>query len=78
MNAIRQIVENNNGTIILTLPDYIQTKKVEVIILPFEEEEKKSVKKNMSKYRGCLNYNLSIEEIDKQLKKLRSQWERDI
>lgn len=52
---------------------------MELIILPAEEETAKVEEKKVdySKYYGALKSGLSVDEIDKQLRELRSEWDRN-
>ena len=80
MEAIRKIVTVKDNVLRVVLPDHYNNKQVELIILPAEDmpsqvEEKKV---DYEKYYGSLKSGLTIEEIDEQIKALRSEWERDI
>ena len=80
MEAIRKIVTVKDNVLRVVLPDHYNNKQVELIILPAEDvpsqvEEKKV---DYEKLYGSLKSGLTIEEIDDQIKALRSEWERDI
>ncbi len=80
MEAIRKIVTVKDNVLTVVLPEEYNNTKVELIILPVGEEISKVEEKNVdySKYYGTLKSGLSVEQIDKQLKHLRSEWNRDI
>lgn len=75
MEAYRQIVRLKNNTLKLLLPNSFKEKKVEVIIVPFEEKRNKK-NKEMAKLRGKLNLtkNQYINFQD-DVKKSRKEWE---
>jgi hypothetical protein len=80
MEAIRKIVTVRDNLVQIELPDSFNDKKVELIIFPSEEIPNVSTKEKFdySQLYGSLNLGMSIDEIDKELKALRSEWERDI
>ena len=61
MNALRNIVEVNNKKITINLPDNFLSKKVEIIVLPYEE---KDIKQKNSLSEFFKNSPLSGSEID--------------
>ncbi|MBT1697765.1 hypothetical protein KK083_12810 [Fulvivirgaceae bacterium PWU4] len=86
MEAIRKIVTVKDN-VLVKLPDSYNNKKVEVIIMPVDEfqaqtsapytvqEEKAGYHKN---FYGSIKLGMTVEQIDKELKALRDEWERDI
>lgn len=80
MEAIRKIVTVKDNQLNITLPEDYNGKRVELIILPAEDnvnmvEEKKV---DYKKYYGSLKLGITMDDIDKELKTLRDEWERDI
>jgi hypothetical protein len=80
MEAIRRIVTLDARVLKIELPESYRDKTIELIILPAEEEVSKveEVKTDYKKLYGSLKSNLTIEQIDEQLKSLRDEWTRDI
>jgi len=81
MEAIRRIVTVKNNTLNVTLPDAFNDMRVELIILPADEKTVSTVEEPGPDYKslyGSFQSGLSIEEIDAQLKLLRSEWDKDI
>lgn len=82
MEAIRKIVTVQDNTLKVVLPDNYNNKQVEIIILPAPEEETMKVEEKKigyyDKYYGSLKSGLSVEEIEKQLRELRDEWNRDV
>ena len=54
MEAYRQIVDIKDHTLNLLLPDKFKNGKVEVIVLPVEEQVK-TKKRKPSDFRGCIS-----------------------
>lgn len=86
MEAIRKIVTVKDNVLKVVLPDSYNDRKVELIILPADEsqagtypsiveEEKVDY---FTKFYGKMKSNLTDEELDKKLKSLRDEWNRDI
>jgi len=77
MNAIRQFVEVKNHSFTVTLPDDFKDQKVEIIILPSEEEleipqwQKDEVQRRHQEYLKnpsiALDYFQAIEDLKKEL-----------
>lgn len=85
MEAIRKIVTVKDNVLRVVLPDHYNDKRVELIILPAETEAEdvpsqvqESKMDYYEKFYGSLKSGLTIEEIDEQIKALRSEWDRDI
>ncbi len=55
MNALRRIVENINGMLHIQLPAEINTRQVEVIVLPVEPSTDAVSKRDMTRYNGCIS-----------------------
>ena len=77
MQVLRQILKVNNNKIYIELPADFKANEVEVIVLPVVERIKKMKQKISEKFRGCLSKK-TAEEMQKQIKKMREEWERDI
>lgn len=81
MEAIRKIMTVRDNTLKITLPDNYNDKRVELIILPADENEPAKVEEprvDYEKLYGSLKSGLTTEEIDRQLDALRNEWNRDI
>jgi hypothetical protein len=81
MEAIRRIIKVKDNAIRIELPENYNNKTVELIILPAAEELYSKVEEDKVDYEklyGSLNSGLTIDQIDEQLKALRSEWEKDI
>ena len=77
MVALRLIKSPENGRIIIDLPVSLkQEKKLEIIVLPFETEQKQKINFDPRKFKGVGKLNMTIEEIDKEFRKMRDEWER--
>ena len=78
MEAIRIIKKPTNREITIKLPESFGDEPVEVIILKPAKKRKTRSKFNPEDYFGLGQSGLSDKEIDRQLRKLRDEWERDI
>lgn len=76
MEAHRQIVDIKNRTLNLLLPDKFKNGKVEVIVLPVEEQAKEK-KRKPSDFRGCISKDTASAMLN-SIEKSRKEWERDI
>ena len=76
MEAFRQIVDIENHTLSIVLPNEFNIGKVEVIVLPIGEEEK-AKKQKPSDFRGAISKDVAIT-ILKEIAESRKKWERDI
>jgi uncharacterized protein YpuA (DUF1002 family) len=74
MTAIRKIIETSSNSITLELPDEYVNKKIEVLILPAEENDKdlSKVKYDFSDLVGRLKW--EGDALAEQ-KKLRDEWD---
>ena len=77
MEAIREIVEVKEGKITLQLPKDFTAKRVELIVLPSDDEKPLPKELNISSLRGKLAKK-DEAELDQKLQQLRDEWERDI
>lgn len=81
MEAVRRIVTVKDNVLKVTLPDSYNDKKVELIIMPVDEPEGLQVEEpkfNYTRLYGSIKLGMTVEQIDKELKTLRDEWERDI
>lgn len=76
MEAHRQIVEIKNRTLYLLLPDKFKNCKIEVIVLPVEDQEKVK-KRKPSDFRGCISKDTAKAMLN-SIEESRKEWERDI
>lgn len=78
MEAFRIIKKPTRRKITITLPKSFSDSPVEVILLPVGEKQESPPVSNPEDYYGIGKSTLSIDEIDRELHKLRDEWERDI
>lgn len=77
MEALRIVQKPTKGKITIGLPEDLWIKsKIEIIILPFEDEPAPQKKFDPRKFKGASNLNMTIEEIDQECRKLRDEWDR--
>ena len=75
--ALREIKTVINHRININLPDYIDTDKVEVIVIPYNVPNQDGNNKiDYNKYFGVSNIGTTL--IDEYLNKTRDEWEREI
>ena len=74
--VFRDIAQVVNHKVNLTLPDYIDTEKVEVIVIPYKIPEDTNSKIDYNLFFGVSN--IGTELINKRLESLRNEWERTI
>lgn len=74
MTAIRKIIENSSSSITIDLPEEYVNKKIEVLILPLEEntEQPKKPKYDFSDFYGKLQW--EGDALAEQ-RKLRDEWD---
>lgn len=76
MEALRVIKTPKKGKITITLPEELRTReRLEVIVLPAEEG---AVARDFdpTQFRGSIKLGMSLEQIDRQCRKMRDEWER--
>jgi hypothetical protein len=79
MQALRKIILAKQNMVSIELPDSLINHEVEVIILPIQKTGKSRIHSDkVSKYRGALKPDMDMAEIDKEIRKMRSEWERSI
>jgi hypothetical protein len=77
MQAIRQILDVKSHSLNIHLPNDFNAEKVEVIILPLEEEKEK--KKGVANLRGKLNLSdAQYNDFQEDVKNSREGWEKNI
>ena len=76
MDYIRKIMNSDEVENLLDLPEQLKNKKLEVLILPVEEEVGSDDDKefNPADYRGILDKD--EEELKKEFDRMRKEWER--
>ena len=77
MQVLRQIVNVKNNLLQVVLPIDFKANKVEIIVLPIEEQSKPSTLKNSERFSGAISRE-TAEKLHKHLNEVRSEWERDI
>jgi hypothetical protein len=76
MQALRQILDVKSHSLNISLPNDFNADKVEVIILPLEEKEKK---KGVANLRGKLNLSeAQYNDFQEDVKNSREGWEKNI
>lgn len=77
MEAIRITGEPKDGKITIDLPEELRDqKKVEIIVLPYEDEPKRRKGFDPTKFRGAVKLDMTVNEIAGECKKMRDEWER--
>jgi hypothetical protein len=77
MEAMRFVESPQNGVVTIYLPYELQVKeKLEIIVMPYEEKKKKKAF-DPKKFKGAGKLNKTSEEIDRECRKLRDEWERN-
>ncbi len=75
MQFVRTVVESSRLENVIAIPEEFRNQKVEVLILPLPEKKKKKKKEfNPDDFEGILN--IGAEEIEKEIKSMRDEWER--
>ena len=75
MQFVRAIVDSNRLEEVIHIPGEFRNQKVEVLILPLLEERKKKKKLfNPDDFEGILN--IDAENIEREIKSMRDEWER--
>ncbi|RPI71366.1 MAG: hypothetical protein EHM45_23650 [Desulfobacteraceae bacterium] len=77
MDAVRFLESPRNGRITIDLPGELKKKKkLEIIILPYEDHVKKPKAFDPAVFRGAGNLNMTVEEIEHECRRLRDEWDR--
>jgi hypothetical protein len=77
MEAVRFVESPQGGKITIDLPIELKNKKkLEIIILPYEDKTKKPRPFDPKKFKGVGKLNMSVEEIDRECRRLRDEWNR--
>ena len=74
MQVLRQVVSVKNNLLHVVLPTDFKADKVEVIVLPFNEQNKL---KNSERFSGAISKE-TAEKLHKHLNEVHSEWEKDI
>jgi len=73
MNFIRTVVNSDALEKIISLPEELKHREVEILIFPIEGTSKKPKNKfNPDEYAGVLH----IKNIEHEIRSLRDEWER--
>lgn len=72
MNAVRKIIDKATNPLTIELPEEYQDKKVEVIVLPLEEQQEQPKKYDFSRFVGKLQWN---GDALAEQRKLRDEWD---
>ncbi len=73
MSALQ--LKNDLLKYILDIDDKVILLKV---LMYAKETSAENKPKNLTQFRGSIKTGLTVEQIDQQLKEIRSEWERDI
>lgn len=77
MEAVRFVESPTGGKITIDLPIELKNKKkLEIIILPYEDKTKKPKTFDPTKFKGAGKLNMTVEEIDRECQRLRDEWDR--
>ena len=77
MQALRKIVSVKDNLLHIVLPVDFKADKVEVIVLPIEEQNKPGKLKNSERFSGAISKE-TAKKMHEHLNEVRSEWERDI
>jgi len=77
MQALRQIVNITDNSFHFVLPIDFKADKVEIIVLPVEEQIKPSKLKNSERFLGAISKE-TAQKLHNHLNEVRNEWERDI
>jgi hypothetical protein len=78
MEALRYIEIPHDGRITIDLPEILRSKeKVEIIVLPYNDIIKKKKAFDPKKFRGAGKLKMTVDEIGRESKKLRNEWNRN-
>ncbi|MEO8146708.1 MAG: hypothetical protein ABI723_03670 [Bacteroidia bacterium] len=75
MNTHQIKTKVHDGKIIVDAPADLKENQEVNLIIEYVESQKKF---DFSTLRGSSNMNLSADEIDEEINKLRKEWDRDI
>ena len=73
MDFVRKIIDSDDIESIVSLPNDLKNKKVEILILPLEENKEKK-EFDPEKFKGITN--LEEKDLKKELDDMREDWER--
>lgn len=73
MEFVRKIINSDDIESIVKLPTELKNKRVEILILPVEEN-KKQQDFDPQQYKGVLN--IDSDELEKELFDMRDEWDR--
>lgn len=71
MDFVRKIVDSDSLESLISLPDKLKHKKVEILILPLDEQDEND-DFNPEEFRGILK--LNSQDLEKELKNMREEW----
>ena len=75
--AYQEITDVINHKVNLTVPEYINTDRVEVIIIPYTTPKTKTASRvDFNQYFGVSN--IGVSKIENYLKNVRNEWDREI
>ena len=77
MQAFRQILNVKDNSLRVVLPTNFKADKVEIIVLPIEEQNKPHKLKNSERFSGVISKE-TAEKLHKHLNEVHSEWERNI
>ncbi len=68
-----------NGEITIDLPESLADEEVEVIVLPVQNDGSNVDERvfNPAKYRGALKVKMSLDQVERECKEMRDEWNRD-
>jgi hypothetical protein len=73
MEAVRKIIEHSSGSLTIEVPKEYDNRKLEVIVMPIDEDNKEAKKKyDFSDLAGKLEWK---GDALKEQRKLRDEWE---
>jgi hypothetical protein len=77
MQALRQIVNVKDNFLHVVLPSDFKADKVEIIVLPIEEQNRPLKQKNSERFSGAISKE-TAKKLHIHLNEVRNEWESDI
>ena len=77
MKVLRVTQKAKNGKLVIRLPEeYGKHDLMDIIIFPHSERPSSKSKIDVKKLKGSVNLNMTVEQIEEECRKMRSEWDR--
>ena len=77
MQTFRQVVNVKDNLLHVVLPTDFKADKVEIIVIPIENQNQPSQRKNSERFSGAISKE-TAEKLHHHFSEVRNEWERDI